>query len=317
MNEDHERPGDGDLRLLLAAARTGSFTAAAKEAGIGQSAVSHAIARLERSLGTRLFERRSTGVSLTDVGQRLADEVGQGFDRIDRAVDAAGNARRQSVTLSVSTSLAALWLMPRLARFKREHPDVEISCHTNDTDRGVGRDEADVWIPLGRGPWPGVHARHFCDEVLVLVAAPEVAAQWDDVPPARLVEAPLLHLDQRFRPRFDWYQWFEQVGVPRPRRLAGYRSNDYSLIVQAATEGQGLAIGWAHLVADLIADGRLRRVGTGRIATDHPFTILTRTATPAPAAAALVDWLMHNAPRADLQGAATSAAVDGAATLGR
>jgi DNA-binding transcriptional LysR family regulator len=65
--------------------------------------VSHAIARLERSLGTRLFERRSTGVSLTDVGQRLADEVGQGFDRIDRAVDAAGNARRQSVTLSVST----------------------------------------------------------------------------------------------------------------------------------------------------------------------------------------------------------------------
>ena len=74
MNEDHERPGDGDLRLLLAAARTGSFTAAAKEAGIGQSAVSHAIARLERSLGTRLFERRSTGVSLTDVGQRLADE---------------------------------------------------------------------------------------------------------------------------------------------------------------------------------------------------------------------------------------------------
>ena len=79
MNTDHGVVSDGDLRLLVSAARTGSFTAAAKEAGIGQSAVSHAIARLERAIGSRVFERRSSGVTLTDIGLRLTDEVQQGF----------------------------------------------------------------------------------------------------------------------------------------------------------------------------------------------------------------------------------------------
>ncbi|MEN9644995.1 MAG: hypothetical protein RL238_1664 [Actinomycetota bacterium] len=297
MTQDHGRANDGDLRILLAAARAGTFTGAAEAAGIGQSAVSHAIARLERALGARLFERRSTGVSLTELGRRLADELESGFDRIDRAVDAARDDRRHSVTLSVSTSLAALWLMPRLASFKRDRPDVEISLHTNDTDRGVGRDDADVWIPLGRGPWPGLHQRTFCAEQLILVAAPELAAEWYDAPVERLVEAPMLHLDQRFRPRFDWNQWFDHFGVARPRRLTGSRSNDYSLIIQAAVEGQGLAIGWVHLVADLIAQGRLGRVGDRSVETEHPFLVLTRTSTPGPAVAALVDWLLANAPK--------------------
>lgn len=296
MNPDHVRASDGDLRLLLAAARTGTFTAAASEAGIGQSAVSHAIARLERFFGARLFERRSTGVTLTELGHRLVDEVEAGYERVDRAVDAARDARQHSVTLSVSTSLAALWLMPRLAQFKRIHPDVEISCRTNDTDRTMGRDDADVWIPLGRGPWPGLHSRTFCEETLILVAAPTLADQWGDEPLERLVDAPLLHLDQRFRPRFDWYQWFDHFGVARPRRLPGYRSNDYSLIVQAAVDGQGVAIGWAHLVTDLITEGRLRQVGTHHVSTDHPFVVLTRSDSPGPATAALVDWLLANAP---------------------
>lgn len=296
MTLDHARVSDGDLRLLLAAARNGSFTAAAQAAGVGQSAVSHAIARLERAIGARVFERRSSGVTLTDVGRRLTDDLELGFDRIDRAVGAAREARQQSVTLSVSTSLAALWLMPRLAQFKREHPTVEISCHTNDTDRGVGRDHADVWIPLGRGPWPGLHSRTFCEERLIIVAAPAPAKQWEGVPTERLVDAPLLHLDQRFRPRFDWYQWFDRLGVARPGHLPGYRSNDYSLIVQAAVEGQGLAIGWAHLVTDLIAAGRLVQVGAQSVATDEPFVVLTRSASPGPATASLVDWLLANAP---------------------
>jgi DNA-binding transcriptional LysR family regulator len=291
-----ERVGDSDLRLVVSAARHGTFTGAATEAGIGQSAVSHAIARVERALGARLFERRSSGVALTEIGRRLTDELEAAFDRVDRALDGVRESRQEAATLSVSTSLAALWLMPRLAGFKRDHPDVEISCHTNDTDRGVGRDDADVWIPLGRGPWPGLHARRFCDEVLVLVGAPALVEQWSTAPFEHLVDAPLLHLDQRFRPRFDWYQWFDHFSVPRPRRLPGYRSNDYSLIIQAATEGQGLAIGWLHLVDDLIADGRLARLGSLSVATDHPFVVLTRTEHPGTAAASLVEWLLASAP---------------------
>jgi LysR family glycine cleavage system transcriptional activator len=296
MNTDHGVVSDGDLRLLVSAARTGSFTAAAKEAGIGQSAVSHAIARLERVIGSRVFERRSSGVTLTDIGLRLTDEVQQGFEQIDRAVEEAGNARQQSVTLWVSTSFAMLWLMPRLALFKREHPLIEVRCHTNDTDRGVGRDEADVWVPLGRGPWPGLHEQKFCDETLIVVAAPSIARQWDGATDEQLLDAPLLHLEQRFRPRFDWNQWFEHFGVTPPKRLGGYSSSDYSLIIQAAMEGHGLAIGWLHLVQDLIAEGRLQQVGTGSVATDHPITVLTRSERTGPATAAFVEWLLATAP---------------------
>ena len=179
---------------------------------------------------------------------------------------------------------------------QREHPHIEVRCHTNDTDRGVGRDAADIWVPLGRGPWPGLHEQKFCDETLIVVAAPSVAAEWNDGPAERLLDAPLLHLEQRFRPRFDWHQWFQHCGVAAPARLGGYRSNDYSLVIQAATEGQGLAIGWLHLVQDLIAEGRLQQVGTRAVSTDHPITFLTRGERPGAATSAFIEWLLANAP---------------------
>ncbi len=303
MISNHESVSDGALRMFLAAAQAGSFTLAAEDLEVSQSAVSHAIARLERSLGTNVFERRSTGVALTDVGRRLHDDVQAGFDRVDRAIDAARDAHRSSVTLSVSTSLASLWLLPRLAGFKREHPDLEIRVHTNDTDRGVGRDEADIWIPLGLGPWPGMNTRHFCDEELILVAAPEMAERWTNAPTVDLLGAPLLHLDERYRPRFDWTRWFDHFHVASPRRLVGPRSNDYSLIVQAATDGQGIALGWVHLVSELIAQGKLRQVGAGIVRTDQPFTALTRAMTePNPIVEVFAEWLVEHAPAPKLGG---------------
>lgn len=289
---------DATLRLFLAAARAGSFTRAAADLGLSQSAVSHAIARLERSLGARVFERRSTGVALTEIGRRLHDDVDAGFDRIDQAVEEARDSHPRGVTLSVSTSLASLWLLSRLAWFKRDHPDIEIRCHTNDTDRGVGRDEADIWIPLGAGPWPGLNARHFCDEEIILVAAPEIADRWSSVATKELVDAPLLHLDERYRPRFDWHRWFSHFGITSPKRINGQRSNDYSLVVQAATDGQGIALGWVHLMTDLITEGKLARVGNGRVRTNEPFTVLVRSAaTRDPSVDVLADWLVEHAPK--------------------
>ena len=317
MNSYHGDVSDNALRVFLAAANVGSFTAAAHDLDVSQSAVSHAIARLERALGTNVFERRSTGVALTEIGRRLFDDVHAGFEVIDRAVDAASDADRLRVTLSVSTSLASLWLLPRLALFKQEHPDVEIRCHTNDTDRGVARDDADIWIPLGLGPWPGVNTRHFCDEQIILVATPDVAQQWSAVSMGDLLHAPLLHLDERYRPRFDWHRWFHHFHVTSPSRLPGPRSNDYSLIVQAAVDGQGIALGWAHLMTDLIANAKLSQVGTGVVHTDQPFTILTRV-RPAPARAAttagppklivdvFADWLIAHAPTPQMQSATQS-----------
>jgi DNA-binding transcriptional LysR family regulator len=276
------RPGDGALRSFVAAARLGSFSVAATELGVTQSAVSHAVARLERHLGVALFERHSSGVTLTPHGAALAEDVGRGFDLVDRALARAvsdagrGRPRTEVVTLSVSTSFAALWLLPRLGHFRRTHPGIDLRYLTNDSDRHVGRDGADIWIPLGSGAWPDLEAHRLCDEEILLVAAPDVAAAWGDVPCERLVDAPLLHLDERYPSRFDWPAWFAHEGVSLGAPLGGDHSNDYAVVVQAAIAGQGIALGWAHIVAGALADGRLAQVGTRRIRTDRPLDVLVR-----------------------------------------
>lgn len=282
------------LRAFDAAVRAGSFTAAAAELGVGQPAVSHAVSRLEQAVGAALFERSRSGVAPTEVGAVLAEHVRAGFRELDRGValvrERAGEP--SVVTLSVSTSLAAHWLMPRLAEFKAAHPDVDLRCITNDSDRSVGRDGADLWVPLGAGPWPGLATWHFVDEEVFPVASPDVAARLvaGDTP---LEAAPLLHLEERFRPRFDWARWFAETrSGPAAGRLAGERSNDYSLILHAAMAGQGVALGWRHIVEPLIAQGRLVAVGDRRVATDEPFVLVAEDDEASPSVDALRTWLV-------------------------
>jgi len=198
--------------------------------------------------------------------------------------------------LSVSSSLASFWLMPRLPAFKREHPEVELRVLTTDADTGVGRDDADVWIPLGSAVPFGLDAVEFCVERVVPVAAPAVVADlaaWSDQDSLAdaLAAAPLLSLEERYESRFDWHRWFaltDRTIDPGPQ---GYTSNDYSLVVQAALDGQGVALGWFHIVADLVADGRLVALGEP-VETSSPFQILTRSDVALSAAAdALRHWL--------------------------
>lgn len=298
--------GDGALRSFASAARLGSISGAALELGVTQSAVSHAVARLERHLGVQLLERGPTGVVPTAAGAALATDLQRGFDIVDRATATAaaaassartaGARRAGVVTLSVSTSFAALWLLPRLGAFRREHPGIDLRYLTNDSDRGVGRDGADVWIPLGVGSWPDLDARHFCDEEVLLVAAPEVAAAWAGVPMVDLLEAPLLHLDERYPSRFDWVRWFAHFGIDVDSPLPGDHSNDYAVVVQAAMAGQGIALGWEHIVRNALDDGRLAQVGRGRVRTEQPLTVLVRhDADLAGPVGTVREWLLRSA----------------------
>ena len=288
---------DRMLRVFDAAARHGSLTAAARALDIGQPAVSHAVARLEAGLGTDLFLRSPSGVSLTPAGLRLHRLVQGPLDEIDAAVAAARNDRNvESVTLSVSTSLASYWLMPRLPDFKRRHPTVELRVITCDSDRAVGVDDADVWIPLGRVERRDLSEVALCPERVVPVATQSVAEKLPSIDPVGLAHAPLLHLEERYEPRFDWARWFSSHGVQAPVDQQGYRSNDYSVILQAALEGQGVALGWVHIVADLVDQGRLVTLGEP-VETDQPFKILTRTSRPlSEAAEAVRNWLQRQAP---------------------
>ena len=146
------------LLLFDAAARSGSFSRAAEEIGVGQPAVSHSVRQLERNLGITLFRRQHRGVELTPAGERLARRVNAGLQELREGIE---EVRVQPdldrrLTLLVSTSLASYWLMPRLARFKQQHPGIELRCITMDTDRDIPVAEFDLCIALGAAEWPGM-----------------------------------------------------------------------------------------------------------------------------------------------------------------
>lgn len=290
------------LRVFIAAGSAGSFTGAARSLGVGQSAVSHAVSRLERALGVTLFERSRGGARLTAAGTDLLDTCTAGFAVVDRGVEQVrfSEMSRSTLTVSVSTSLATYWLMPRLARFKQRHPSVNLRCVTSDTDTAIGRDGADLWIPLGRGPWDGFESIDFCDEVLYPVASPgllsaaALTAEGLASDPRQILELPVLHLEERYNRRFDWWQWFRHVEVDVPKRIPGVISNDYSLILQAALDGQGVALGWHHIVGSLVDQGRLVRLAAEAATTADPFVILTRgQPSPESGAQALRRWLVE------------------------
>ena len=295
MTEIDGRDTDRGLRSLVAAAEAGSFTAAAADLGVGQPALSHAVRRLEERLGVALLDRSRLGVTPTPTGADLLATVAPAFRSIDEAVArTADGTDDRTVSVSVSTSLASWWLLPRLPRFKQRHPDVPLRLVTTDSDGAEFPADIELWIPLGIVELPGMARTFLCDEVLVPVASPAVAAQLaGDHAPEALLDAPLLHLEERYRPRFDWHRWFASCGVDAPDALPGDRSNDYSLVLQAALDGQGVALGWRHIVADLLNSHRLLALAAPVI-TDQPFEILHRADRElSTGARALRDWLVQ------------------------
>lgn len=270
---------DRALRLFDAAARLGSFSEAARSVGVGQPAVSHAVAKLEAAIGEPVFVRSSTGVALTTTGRELHDAVRGAFGAIDHAL-ATAMQRTPLVTLSVSTSFASYWLMPRLAEFKLAHAGTELRVITCDSDRSVGNDDADLWVPLGVVTRPDLVATELCAERVVAVCAPELATpELVDGLPDSISTVPMLHLEERYASRLDWNRWLAAHGVDDPSTRTSnqaYRSNDYSLVLQAAIAGDGIALGWLHIVGDLIDSGRLVAIGRP-VETDTPFMILRRT----------------------------------------
>ena len=283
---------DRGLRVLLAVAEAGSFTLAAERLGLGQPAVSHAVARLESALGVELLRRSRTGITPTVAGAELVASLLPSFAAIDEAIDRARSRPvGGAVTLVVSTSLAAWWLLPRLPEFKRDHPDIELRLVTADSDDGIDVEALDLWIPLGLVDRRDLVATRLCDEAVMPVAAPALTERLEVERASDLVDAPLLHLEERYQPRFDWPRWFAHHAVA-PATLPGDRSNDYSLVIQSALDGQGVALGWGHIIDDLIATGRLVAL-FDPVVTDQPFAIQHAAHRALrPEAETLRDWLI-------------------------
>ncbi len=293
-------PPQAALLAFEAAARRGSFTRAADELGITQAAVSLAVRQLEGLLGQPLFHRQHRAIVLTDGGRRLYTDVTIGLGHIARSVEELRRQRQDGpVALAASTAFATHWMLPRLRRFKQALPQVELNLRTVDRDVDLLQEGVPLGIRHGDGRWPDCEAARFEDEVLVPVCAPSCLERIGPVAAAGdLARAPLIHLDEPFRPAATWADWFAAQGVAWRPRGEGMRANDYAIVVLAALAGEGVALGWLHLVRHHLETGRLVIPVDRRVTTDLGAYVVWPKGRPLGANATQVrDWFVAEGRR--------------------
>ena len=237
-----------------------SFTRAAEELGVSQPAVSLAIRQLEEALGFSLFHRQHRRIRLTEAGERLYAEVSSSLSAILKTVKDL--KRRQPsglVTLSVSTAYANYWVMPRLGSLRKAHPGIDLRLQVVDRDTDLEDENVSLGIRRGRDNWSGYQAAPIAREELYAVASTGYLAR-HPMPETtdELAQQTLIHLEEPYRPRPTWQNWFEAMGTHYEDSGEGLRLNDYALVLQAAIAGEGIAIGWRHVVESLFTAGLLK-----------------------------------------------------------
>ncbi len=244
------------LYAFEAAARHLSISRAAEELNVTPSAVSHRIRGLEARLGIALFLRSRRQLMLSDAGQRLYPGIRDGFGRIAAALaDLDGLQRRGVLTVSMLSTFAGRWFIPRLPRFQRAHPDIEVHISTTMRPVSFERDGVDVAIRYGGGDWPGLQADRLLGEEITPVCHPALI---DGDPPLRdpadLAHHTLLHSEARPE---DWAVWLKIQGHEglKPAQTVTFDTTNFAL--EAAQQGAGVAIAAMEFVADALADRRL------------------------------------------------------------
>ena len=251
-------PSLNGLRAFEAAARRLSFTLAAAELNINQTAISHQIRRLEEELGIRLFVRQNRALALTPEAKEYLPGIRAAFNDLRLATDRLLRKDDGHVlTVSTLASLAAKWLLPRLSNFQEAHPgiDVRITTSTGLVDFRTG--DVDAAIRYGRGHWAGLRADWLMADELFPVCSPALLT--GDKPlrsPEDLANQTLLHSSGGYDD--DWRQWLTAAGLPSNiSKQPGLSFDLIFMTVQAAIDGIGVAMGRTSYVEADIAKGRL------------------------------------------------------------
>ncbi len=247
------------------AARHQSFTKAADELALTQSAVCRQIAGLEEFLGIELFRRSRRGVKLTEAGLAYSRKVAAQLDAVERDTLAAmGQQGAQGLELAVVPTFATQWLVPRLKEFQRLHPEVTVHL-TNRTRPFLFADTSfDAAIYFGDGDWSGTEAHYLMPEEPLPVCSPELLGERTQFAVAELASLPLLQ--QSTRP-YAWRQWFAAQGLNVPRDMSGPRYELFSMLAQAAMHGMGVALIPPFLIQ--------RELDAGLLVPAHPAALLS------------------------------------------
>ncbi len=280
------------LAVFDAAARLGSFSAAAAELGMTQPAVTRQIRALERSLGVELFARSANRSALTDVGTRLHGHVVAGFDVIENGLAELAEFAGTFV-LAAHPGIAQQWLLPRLDGLSEALADLDVRLWLFDRDAEIADGGFDAAIRVGTGDFPGLDQHLLFPESVVPVASPAFAEDWgldatssaDDV-----YQAPFVHMDDGHHPWMTWSDWLAEFGIALRRSPGRVLFHNYPMVLQQALAGRGIALGWRHLIDELIAGDALTVVGP-EVTSRRGYYVTWPEGVTSEAVRALIDWL--------------------------
>jgi DNA-binding transcriptional LysR family regulator len=289
------------LRGFEAAGRRLSFTLAAEELFVTQSALSRQIKALEDALGVPLFVRRHRALALTPAGVTFHRDVTTALGALAGATESVrGVARTPGLAVSTTVSFASLWIIPRLSRFRARHPDVEVYVSADDRTVDLARGDIDLvvrYLPESAAPEGAV--RLFGERMLPVVSPALIRRAGAPLNrPADLARHVLLHLDdpEGRMPWLNWPAWLTANGAPQLKPAGSLRFRLYDQVIQAAVGGQGVALGRIPMIAEHLRDGRLVAPFARRYDSARGYFVITAAQSAERAdVAAFVRWLAEEA----------------------
>ncbi|MFT5116298.1 MAG: LysR family glycine cleavage system transcriptional activator [Parasphingorhabdus sp.] len=293
-------PPTASLRALEAAARHLSYTRAAEELFITQSAISHQVKHAEDIWKVKLFERRGRRLILTEAGQALAPVVREFLENLETALDEVKKENQSSaLKISLLPSFAFKWLVPRLGRLNTRHPNLDVWISTTEDTIDLLNTDVDIAIRLGNGNWPNLHSRLILREYVFPVCSPRFLERIQPPKtPKELLRLPLLYRHARDScPR--WRDWFQDAGVAIKSLPKGTRFPDTGMAVQAAIDDQGVALARSAHVADDLSAGRLIKLfdiySPSSVAY---YLVCPRGRENYPAVIAFTEWIIEESNKA-------------------
>ncbi|WP_374373540.1 LysR substrate-binding domain-containing protein [Dongia sp.] len=285
-------PPIGCLIPFEAAARLGSMSAAARELGISQPAISRHLQMLEADLGQPLFYRNRRGLTLTTAGNEYRHAVSLGLDHIAAATLALrAQTGEQTIRLATNFGFAQQWLMPRLTRLRAAFPTLAFRLMTSDDDDVFDTSECDIAIRFGTGHWPGWQVSDLFSEEVFPVCAPAYLDERPHLKASRpggprlevtdLLSEKLLHMDTANADWLDWGDWLRLHHVAPPAARPQMLYSTYPLVLQAILGGEGIGLGWRGLVDDLLRSGSLVQLAPGLKRPQYGYFITYRRSHPA------------------------------------
>lgn len=297
-------PSLNALRAFEAVAQHLSFARAAEDLHVTKAAVAQQVRLLEAEIGTPLVQRSGRGLSLTDAGQAGLRDLREGFAKIAAGARRMREARgRDLIVISAGPSFAATWLVRRIGRFKQEHPEIDVLLDATRSASDVDRDGVDGSIVWGTGDLPGYIAVRLFEEHAFPVCSPRLRDGPDPLRElADLRHHTLLHLewDWRFGAWPDWETWLTAAGITDVDVSRGIWFTQMSLALEAAIQGQGVALSTRALAADAIAQEHLIAPFATSIETPFGYYFVCRPETLRDVKVmALRQWLIDEAARSE------------------